>query len=124
MSIYREEIIDHYRNPRNKGELENPDASSHDSNPLCGDVLNIKLKISDNNISDVKFTGSGCAISQSAISMLTEKLIGMDIEEANKIDRDYIVKMLGIEISPARIKCALLSLKVLKLAILDYKAKK
>ena len=119
-----ENILDHYRNPRNYGELENPDIHSKDSNPLCGDVIELSIKVKDGVISDVKFKGKGCAISQASASMLTERLIGMSVEEATKLSRDDILNMLGVELSPVRLKCALLSLKVLKLGIYSFLGKK
>jgi nitrogen fixation protein NifU and related proteins len=112
--FYREYILDHYKNPRNFGRLENPDISHEELNPLCGDVIGIDLKVTDGNIDDVRFHGRGCAISQASASLLTERIKGMSLEEAKKIGKEDVLDELGIEISAARIKCALLSLKVLK----------
>jgi len=112
--LYRENILDHYRYPRNKGHLDNPDIHYHDVNPFCGDEITLELKVEDDRIVDVAFEGKSCAISQASASMLTEELIGMNIDEAKALDKDFIVEMLGIEIGPVRLKCALLSLKVLK----------
>ena len=112
--FYREYILDHYKNPRNFGRLENPDISHEELNPLCGDVIGIDLKVKDGAIDDVRFHGRGCAISQASASLLTERIKGMSLEEAKKIGKDDVLDELGIEISAARIKCALLSLKVLK----------
>jgi nitrogen fixation NifU-like protein len=112
--MYREYILDHYKNPRNFGRLDNPDISHEENNPLCGDVVGMDIKTSDGLIEDVRFHGRGCAISQASASLLTERLKGMSLEEARKIDKADVLEELGIEISPARLKCALLSLKVLK----------
>ena len=112
--FYREYILDHYKNPRNFGRLTNADISHEEENPLCGDVIGIELKLRDGVIDDVRFHGRGCAISQASASLLTERLKGMSLEEARKIGKEDVLEELGIDISPARLKCALLSLKVLK----------
>jgi len=112
--FYREYILDHYKNPRNFGRLEKPDITHEEDNPLCGDVVGMDFKVADGVIEDVRFHGRGCAISQASASLLTERLKGMALEDAKKIDKNDVLGELGIEISPARIKCALLSLKVLK----------
>lgn len=113
--FYKANILDHYRNPRNAGTLENPTHSHEEDNPLCGDVVRIDLHVNDDNVIDqVAFKGRGCAISQASASMLTEILQGKTLDEAKKINKDDILDMLGIEIGPVRLKCALLSLKVLK----------
>ncbi len=112
--LYREIILDHYENPRNYGELPDADISYEDDNPLCGDRIRIDLKVQDGRIVDVRFSGKGCAISQASASMLTERIKGVTVEEARRLTRDDILEMLGIPLGPARIKCALLSLKVLK----------
>ena len=112
--FYREYILDHYKNPRNYGRLEAPTLSHEEDNPLCGDVIGIDLQVSDGQIEDVRFHGRGCAISQASASLLTERLKGMPLDDARKIGKEDVLEELGIEISPARLKCALLSLKVLK----------
>jgi nitrogen fixation NifU-like protein len=112
--FYREYILDHYKNPRNFGRLEHPDITHEENNPLCGDVVGMDFAVSDGVIKDVRFHGRGCAISQASASLLTERLKGMPLEEAKKIGKDDVLEELGIDISPARLKCALLSLKVLK----------
>jgi nitrogen fixation NifU-like protein len=112
--MYREYILDHYKNPRNFGRLEHADISHEENNPLCGDVIGMDFRVRDEVIEDVRFHGRGCAISQASASLLTERLKGMSLEEARKIDKADVLEELGIEISPARLKCALLSLKVLK----------
>ncbi|MDQ6900809.1 MAG: SUF system NifU family Fe-S cluster assembly protein [Candidatus Dormibacteraeota bacterium] len=112
--FYREYILDHYKNPRNFGRLEEPTVSHEELNPLCGDVIGMDFRLAEGRIEDVRFHGRGCAISQASASLLTERLKGMPLEEARKISKEEVLEELGIEISPARIKCALLSLKVLK----------
>jgi len=112
--MYREYILDHYKNPRNFGRLEDADISHEENNPLCGDVVGMDIKTRDGVIHDVRFHGRGCAISQASASLLTERLKGMSLEDARQIGKEDVLEELGIEISPARLKCALLSLKVLK----------
>jgi len=112
--FYREYILDHYKNPRNFGRIENPTLSHEEDNPLCGDIIGIDLLVRDGVVDDIKFHGRGCAISQASASLLTERIKGLSLAEARKIGKEDVLGELGIEISPARIKCALLSLKVLK----------
>jgi nitrogen fixation NifU-like protein len=112
--FYREFILDHYKNPRNFGRLEPADISHEEYNPLCGDLVGMDLQVRDGRIEDVRFHGRGCAISQASASLLTERLKGMSLDEARQISKDDVLDELGIDISPARLKCALLSLKVLK----------
>ena len=112
--LYREEILSHYKRPHNWGPMEAPDLEFSDSNPLCGDELSMALRIEDDRVADVRFNGKGCAISQASASILTEEIKGKTLDEIKAIDRDHILENLGIPISPARIKCALLSLKTLK----------
>ena len=119
--IYREIILDYYRNPRNYGKIQDPDIAQRDSNPLCGDELEMHLNIKDNKVADVKFTGKGCAISQASASMLTELILGKDFEYVKKLTKEDILDNLGLhDLGPARIKCALLSLKVLKSGLYSY----
>jgi nitrogen fixation protein NifU and related proteins len=110
---YREYILDHYRNPRNYGKLEQPDAHAEDSNPLCGDQLAIDLQIEGDRVAAVRFQGRGCAISQASASMLSEMIEGQPVEDVVKLGKDDILEALGIPISPARTKCAFLCLRVL-----------
>src|SRR3989338_5100909 len=124
MEMYADVILDYYRNPRNFGKIEEPDAEARDLNPACGDEISIQLSIKDNRIADIKFHGHGCAISQASVSMLTEFVAGKDIEEIKKITKDDVLEMLGIELSHVLIKCALLGLKVLKLAVYSYLGQK
>ena len=113
--MYREVILDHYKNPRFKGELAPADISYQDDNPLCGDMIRIDLRVDDNNrVVECAFSGQGCAISQASASMLMEDIQGKSLEEIKEYSRDDILDMLGIELGPVRLKCAMLSLKVLK----------
>jgi nitrogen fixation protein NifU and related proteins len=112
--LYRDNIIDHYQNPRNYGTLEHPDISYEDSNPVCGDEIRMDLKTQDGQVVEARFQGHGCSISQASASMLTEEIIGKTLEEVKQIDKQYLLDMLGIPLGPVRLKCALLSLKVLK----------
>jgi nitrogen fixation protein NifU and related proteins len=116
-ALYREAILDHYRHPRRKGRLENPDFHYHDTNPFCGDEITIDLKVEDGKVVDAAFDGRGCAISQATASMIMEEIMGLDVEELKSWDREYVLDMLGIEIGPVRLKCAMLPLKVLKAGI-------
>ena len=114
--FYRDFILDHYRNPRNHGHLEDPTASAEDINPLCGDRIHVDLHVRDGVIDDVRFSGQGCAISQASASMLTESVKGMRLEDAAKLSKDIVLENVGIGISPTRMKCAMLGLRVLKSA--------
>lgn len=117
--FYKEYILDHYRNPRNFGILEAPDATAEDLNPLCGDRIRFDLQIDgDGRVSDVKFSGKGCAISQASASMLSESLKGEKLEDVARLSQDVVLENVGIGISPARMKCAMLGLKVVKSAAL------
>ncbi len=122
--MYADVILDYYKNPRNFGVISKPDADARDVNPLCGDEIGIFLNINDNKISEIKFTGRGCAISQASASMLTEIAQGKKLEEIKKLNVGDVKEMLGIELSAARMKCAALGLKVLKLAVYKYLGEK
>ena len=112
--LYRDYILDHYKNPRNFGELEPHDLEFHDHNPLCGDELGVHLRLEDGRIADLRFHGHGCAISQASASIASEDLIGMPVADVGELEAEWMLDRLGIDISPTRRKCALLTLKVLR----------
>jgi nitrogen fixation protein NifU and related proteins len=112
--LYRDNILDHYKNPRNFGELDEHDLEFHDHNPLCGDELGVHIQVKDGKIAELRFHGHGCAISQAAASISSEELIGMPVDDVGDLSASWVIDQLGIEISPTRRKCALLSLKVLR----------
>ena len=114
--FYRDYILDHYRNPRNFGNLARFDVEAEDLNPLCGDQIRIQLKLDDGVVSDVRFSGKGCAISQASASMLTERIKGMKLADVAKLSKEVVLEDVGIGISPTRMKCAMLGLRVLKSA--------
>ena len=115
--FYRDYILDHYRNPRNFGRIENADATAEDLNPLCGDQIRMDIKLDPGGkIQDVKFSGKGCAISQASASMLTESVRGKSLSEIATLPKEAVLENVGIGISPTRMKCAMLGLKVLKSA--------
>jgi nitrogen fixation NifU-like protein len=113
--LYREYILEHYKRPHNWGELADADMEFEDTNPLCGDELRVQIKVdSENRVEDLRFSGHGCAISQASASMVSDEIKGMPVDELLKLDRDFVLDLLGIDISATRMKCALLSLKVIK----------
>jgi nitrogen fixation NifU-like protein len=121
--LYQEQILDHYKHPRNKGPLPGATLNARDSNPLCGDEVVLHLKVDGaQHVSDVRFEGQGCAISQASASMLTTMLKGLSLADAGTLDQEALLKQLGIPLSVVRMKCALLSLHVLRLAVGDGKA--
>jgi len=116
--LYREVIIEHYKNPGYRGKLDPHDISFEDNNPLCGDHIQIDLRVDSNGVvSDARFDGHGCAISQASADLLVESIIGKPLEEVKHLNKQNILDLLGIDLGPVRLKCALLSLKVLKAGV-------
>jgi nitrogen fixation NifU-like protein len=115
--LYRDYILDHYKQPRNFGELEPHDLDAHDYNPLCGDELGVHIVVRDGRIADLRFHGQGCAISQAAASIASEEYVGMEVGDVGDLDADWVLDLLGIPISATRRKCALLNLKVMRGAV-------
>ena len=115
--LYREVIIEHYKNPAYRGKLDPHDISFADNNPLCGDHIQIDLRVTDGIVTDARFDGHGCAISQASADLLIESIIGKPLEEVKKLNKESVLELLGIDLGPVRLKCALLSLKVLKAGV-------
>jgi nitrogen fixation NifU-like protein len=116
--LYREQIIDRYKNPRMKGMLDPHDFTYQDDNPLCGDEIRIDLRVDENDrVTEAAFSGKGCAISQASADLLVESIVGKTLDEIKSIGKEDILEMLGIELGAVRLKCALLSLKVLKAGV-------
>lgn len=121
--MYREMIIDHYKNPRRRGTLDPHDFSYEDDNPLCGDRIRIDVRVdAENRISEAAFDGEGCAISQASADMLLESIIGKTLDEVKALGKEELLEILGIELGPVRLKCALLSLKALKAGVYGLEA--
>lgn len=116
-SIYREIILEHSRNPRNRGTLDPADFTYEDVNPMCGDEIRIDVRVNNDHVSEIKFSGRGCAVSQASTSILTEMVEGKSLDEVKKIGKEELLDEIGIPVSPARMKCALLGLKVLKAGV-------
>ena len=116
--LYREQIIDRYKNPRSRGVLDPHDFTYEDDNPLCGDRIRIDVRVdAHDRVTEAAFSGQGCAISQASADLLTEAVIGKTLDEVKKLGKDDVLELLGIELGPVRLKCALLSLKVLKAGV-------
>jgi nitrogen fixation NifU-like protein len=115
--LYRDFILEHYKRPRNFGELDPHDLEAYDVNPLCGDEMGVHLRVRDGRIEDLRFHGQGCAISQATASIASEEYVGMALDEVAGLDGEWVIDLLGIPISATRRKCALLNLKVLRGAI-------
>lgn len=115
--LFRENILEHHKHPRCHGTIENPDVTFEDANPLCGDRIRMDFRIADGVLQEVRFSGQGCSISQAAASMLCEHVQGLPLDRIKTLGREDVLEMLGIELGPVRLKCALLALKTLKAGI-------
>jgi nitrogen fixation NifU-like protein len=119
--MYRENILEHYRHPLNFGQLDDPTFEAEGVNPLCGDELHVQVQVGDEGVvTQVRFSGHGCAISQASMSMLSEAMIGKQLDEVAAMSREDITEMLGIPLSPVRLKCALLGLVVTKMGMHEH----
>ena len=116
-TFLQEFILDHYRNPRNYGTLEKPDIRHRESNPTCGDEIQLDIQLKDGRIADIRFSGHGCAISMAAASILTEMVKGRTLEDVKRLGKEEMLRGLRIPVGPVRLKCALLALKVLKAGV-------
>ena len=121
MDLYREEILDHYKHPHHFGHLEHADLHFHDSNPFCGDEITLEIKVEEGHVADVAFSGHGCAISRASASLLSDEIIGKTVEELRNWQKEQVLDLLGIEVGPVRMKCALLSFKALKGAVWGFR---
>lgn len=120
MNFYQAELMDHYRYPKNQGTINNPDFSVQNLNPSCGDEISLQACITNGYVTDIKFMGKGCVISQAAASMLTVKCINQPIKELADLDKNYMLKLVGLDLGPTRLRCALLVLEALHAGISDY----
>lgn len=120
MKVYEQTIIDHFRNQRNKGILENPDFSTQEYIPSCGDRIALQGNIVEGKLTAIRFTGTGCVISQAAASLLTESALGKSTDELLALDKNHLLSMLGMQLGPTRLQCALLALHALQEGIREY----
>ena len=116
-SLYKEIVLDHYKNPHNFGTLDPADYTAEDSNPLCGDQIRMDLRVEDGTVTDVKFTGRGCAVSVASASILTDMVMGRPLDKVRQISKEDLLDEIGIPVSPARMKCATLGLTVLNMSL-------
>ena len=123
LDVYAEELISHYEHPKNMGEIARPSAKMHEENISCGDKIDIYLEIRGNKVSEVKFQGSGCVISMGTASMLTESLKGKELSEIERMGKDTVLKIIGVDPGPVRMHCATLSLRAVKKAVFVYEKK-
>jgi nitrogen fixation NifU-like protein len=121
MKLYKERVMDHYQNPRNRGKLEKPDFATGHFNPSCGDSVSFDAYVEHGKIKKIMFSGEGCAVSQAAASMLTEHCVGKPIDELLKLDKEFMLKLVGMPLGPMRVRCALLALQALHQGIGEYK---
>ena len=122
--LYREIILEHYKNPQNKGKLLKPDIITEDENPLCGDQLEIHMRIKQDVLEDISFEGKGCALSIATTSILSEEIKGKKLKDIQKLTRENIYALIGIDVTPARNKCVMLSLTTIKKGLAEYENKK
>ena len=120
MDMYRELLLDHYKNPRNYGKIKNPDIKYKDQNPLCGDVVEYYLKIKEGGVEDAKFEGKGCVICMATASILSEELRGKKIDEITLMKKEDVLGLINLELTPTRLKCAMLPLTAVKKGIVEY----
>jgi nitrogen fixation protein NifU and related proteins len=120
VNLYQDALVDHYRNPRNRAILEHADFQSGEDNPSCGDSVNMYGRVQDGRLVAVSFQGAGCVISQAAASMLTQKVLGMDLHEIMKLDAQFMRELVAIELGPTRVRCALLALEALHKGVQEY----
>lgn len=120
MNLYQDVLIDHYRNPRNKGVITHPSFQSGEDNPSCGDSVNMYGRVEKGVLIEISFQGTGCVISQAAASMLTQKVVGMHLHEIMKLDADFMRHLVGIQLGPTRVRCALLALEALQKGVQEY----
>lgn len=119
--LYREYILEHYRNPQNFGVLDEFSFEAEGVNPLCGDELKVQVRVDDEQrVRELRFSGQGCAISQASMSMLSEKIVGMRLDDVAALSKEDVIELLGIELSPVRLKCALLGLIVMKVGMHEH----
>lgn len=121
MKLYKERVMDHYQNPRNRGSLEKPDFATGHFNPSCGDSVRFEAHVENGKIKKITFSGEGCAVSQAAASMLTEHSVGKPLDELLKLDKEFMLKLVGMPLGPMRVRCALLALQALHQGIGEYK---
>lgn len=120
MKLYEEELLDHYRFPRNNGILDNPDIVTKSFNPSCGDAISLQICVTDSKVTQIRFQGHGCVISQAAVSLLTERVVNQELSTLQQITKDDIIAMIGISLGPTRLRCALLGLEALHQAVAQY----
>jgi len=123
-NIYREQLMEHYKNPRNRGRINDAQVEVTENNPLCGDVISMQLKVEDGVIENVVFDGSACAVTIAASSILTDALKGKSLREAKKMTKEELLELLGVELTTSRIKCASLPLEALQTLIRNYESGK
>lgn len=120
MNLYQDVLIDHYRNPRNRGVLDHADFKSGENNPSCGDSVSMYGRVEDGILIAIGFEGFGCVISQAAASLLTEQVVGKSVQDIMKLDAAFMRALVGIELGPTRVRCALLALEALQRGIKEY----